>query len=48
MRAPGRQRALQCSASTGFSSEIGTKLRDWAIGQAGWGQLLLSGSIVLK
>ena len=22
-------------ASTGFSSEIGTKLRDWALGQAG-------------
>ena len=21
--------------STGFSSEIGTKLRDWAVGQAG-------------
>ena len=34
-------------AHTGFSSEIGTKLRDWAVGQAG-GQLLLSGSIVLK
>ena len=33
--------------ATGFSSEIGTKLRDWAVGQA-WGQLLLSGSIVLK
>ena len=32
---------------TGFSSEIGTKLRDWAIWQAG-GQLLLLGSIVLK
>ena len=32
---------------TGFSSEIGTKLRDWAAGQAE-GQLLLSGSIVLK
>ena len=32
---------------TGFSSEIGTKLRD--LGRwAGWGQLLLSGSIVLK
>ena len=27
--------------TTGFSSEIGTKLRDWAVGQAG-------GSIVLK
>ena len=27
---------------TGFSSEIGTKLRDWAVGQAG------AGSIVLK
>ena len=24
-------------ASTGFSSEIGTKLRDWAVGQAGAG-----------
>ena len=33
---------------TGFSSQIGTKLRDWAVGQAGAGQLLLSGSIVLK
>ena len=32
---------------TGFSSEIGTKLRDWAVGQAG-GQLLLLGSVVLK
>ena len=29
---------------TGFSSEIGTKLRDWAIGQAR-GQLLLGGEI---
>ena len=34
--------ALSCC--TGFSSEIGTKLRDWA----GRGGLLLSGSIVLK
>ena len=32
---------------TGFSGQIGTKLRDWAVGQAG-GQLLLPGSIVLK
>ena len=24
-----------CAAFTGFSSEIGTKLRDWAVGQAG-------------
>ena len=32
---------------TRFSSEIGTKLRESAVGQAG-GQLLLSGSIVLK
>ena len=26
---------LRENASTGFSSEIGTKLRDWAVGQAG-------------
>ena len=32
-----------CYRCTGFSSEIGTKLRDWGVGQ-----LLLSGSIVLK
>ena len=32
---------------TGFLSEIGTKLHDWAVGQAG-GQLLLLGNIVLK
>ena len=25
------------SLCTGFSSEIGTKLRDWAVGQAGAG-----------
>ena len=25
----------QIACSTGFSSEIGTKLRDWAVGQAG-------------
>ena len=25
---------------TGFSSEIGTKLRDWAVGQA-WGSIVL-------
>ena len=28
-------RSLCNFATTGFSSEIGTKLRDWAIGQAG-------------
>ena len=32
---------------TGISSEIGTKLRDWAV-LAGQGLLLLSGSSVLK
>ena len=25
----------EVSENTGFSSEIGTKLRDWAVGQAG-------------
>ena len=39
--------SVAAPTSTGFSSEIGTKLRDWAVGQAG-GQLLLSGNIVLK
>ena len=31
------EQSFQSSSSTGFSSEIGTKLRDWAVGQAGAG-----------
>ena len=28
-------RVVATTSTTGFSSEIGTELRDWAIGQAG-------------
>ena len=30
-------RGMNCERSTGFFSEIGTKLHDWAVGQAGAG-----------
>ena len=38
---------LQFIISTGISSDLGAKLRDWAVRQAG-GRLLLLGSLVLK
>ena len=43
--AVGRKKEEGLMLFTGFLSQIGAKLRDWA---AGRGRLLLSGSIVLK